>query len=116
MTDYRVRVATLDDEHALVHHRMAMFEEMGVRFDPSELETAFRRWLRQMMPRGVYRAWVVETGSAEIVSGGGLTIIPWPPGPGYGGDRLAFVYNVYTDRPHRHHGLARQVMRAIHAW
>jgi GNAT superfamily N-acetyltransferase len=41
---------------------------------------------------------------------------PGPPGPQSIGDRLAFVYNVYTEPPHRRRGLARLVMEAIHAW
>jgi GNAT superfamily N-acetyltransferase len=32
------------------------------------------------------------------------------------GDRLAFVYNVYTEPAHRRRGLARLIMDAIHAW
>jgi GNAT superfamily N-acetyltransferase len=32
------------------------------------------------------------------------------------GNRLAFVYNVYTEPAHRRRGLARLVMDAIHAW
>jgi GNAT superfamily N-acetyltransferase len=43
-------------------------------------------------------------------------VLPWPPGPRYLGDRLAFVYNVYTEPAHRHQGVARMVMDAIHAW
>jgi GNAT superfamily N-acetyltransferase len=50
------------------------------------------------------------------VAGAGITIIPWPPGPRYAGDRLAFVYNVYTEPAHRRRGLARLIMDVIHAW
>jgi GNAT superfamily N-acetyltransferase len=32
------------------------------------------------------------------------------------GDRLAFVYNVYTEPAHRRRGLGRLVMDAIHEW
>ena len=39
-----------------------------------------------------------------------------PPGPQYPGDRLAFVYNVYTEAAHRRRGLARRLMDAMHAW
>ena len=115
MSDYRVRVATLDDLDALVHHRIAMFQDMGVPLDPAAVDTAFRPWLREMMPKGVYRAWVVESGS-RVISGGGVTILPWPPGPRYFSGRLAFVYNVYTEPEHRRRGLGRRVMEAIHAW
>jgi GNAT superfamily N-acetyltransferase len=115
MSDYRLRVATLDDLDALVHHRIAMFQDMGVPLDPVAVDAAFRPWLREMMPKGVYRAWVVESGS-QVIAGGGITILPWPPGPRYFSGRLAFVYNVYTEPDHRHRGLGRMVMEAIHAW
>ena len=115
MSDYRVRVATLDDLDALVHHRIAMFQDMGVPLDPVAVDAAFRPWLREMMPTGVYRAWVVESGS-RVIAGGGITILPWPPGPRYFSGRLAFVYNVYTEPDYRHRGLGRMVMEAIHAW
>ena len=69
-----------------------------------------------MMPAGTYRAGSWKPTTGEIVAGGGITILPWPPGPRYRGDRLAFVYNVYTEPAHRRRGLARMVMEAIHAW
>jgi GNAT superfamily N-acetyltransferase len=128
MATYHVRPATLDDVDTLVHHRVGMFSDMGTLFDVTAIENAFRAWLAEMMPAGTYRAWVVETGSegqaeaghrgrsGEIVAGGGITILPWPPGPNYVGGRIAFVYNVYTERSHRRLGLARLVMDTIHAW
>jgi GNAT superfamily N-acetyltransferase len=124
MTTYTVRRATLADADALVHHRVRMFEDMGTLPATGDgveaLRSAFRAWIADLMPKGTYIAWVVEAGyddgRREIVSGGGATIIPWPPGPRYGGMRLAFVYNVYTEPAHRGRGLARRVMDAIHAF
>jgi GNAT superfamily N-acetyltransferase len=115
MSDYRVRPATIDDVDALVHHRIAMFEDMGVVLDASAVAATFRPWLAETMPKGLYRAWVIELGPVTV-AGGGITIIPWPPGPHYPGDRVAFVYNVYTEPAHRQRGLARTLMEAIHAW
>ena len=114
--DYRVRVATLADADVLVRHRIGMFTDMGVPLDAAALDPAFRAWLAETMPAGTYRAWLAETGAGEVAGGGGITIIPWPPGPRYGGDKLAFVYNVYTEPAHRRRGLARLVMDTIHAW
>ena len=114
--EYTLRPATLADADALVHHRLAMFADMGVPFEGAALDAAFRGWLAHTMPAGVYRAWLVETAAGEIAAGGGITVIAWPPGPHYPGDRLAFVYNMYTEPAHRHRGLARQVMDAIHTW
>jgi len=100
-----------------------MFTDMGVSLDVAALDSAFRAWLADTMPGGTYRAWVAdavsdttERSSASIVAGGGITILPWPPGPRYMGDRLAFVYNVYTEPAHRRRGLARLIMDTIHDW
>jgi len=100
----------------LVRHRVAMFTDMGVAMDAAALETAFRAWLTEMLPAGIYRAWLVEAPDGHVVGGGGITVLPWPPGPRYFGGRLAFVYNVYTDAAHRRRGLGRLVMNTIHAW
>jgi GNAT superfamily N-acetyltransferase len=114
--DYRVRAATLADADILVRHRIAMFTDMDVPLDARQLEQAFRVWIADMIPAGSYRAWLAEDATGTIAAGGGMTIIPWPPGPRYAGDRLAFVYNVYTEPAHRRRGLARLIMEAIHAW
>jgi GNAT superfamily N-acetyltransferase len=114
--DFRVRQATLADIDDLVRHRIGMFTDMGVPLDVEVLDAAFRVWLAEMMPAGTYRAWLAEAADGEVAAGGGITILPWPPGPRYVGDRLAFVYNVYTEPVHRRRGLARLIMHAIHAW
>jgi GNAT superfamily N-acetyltransferase len=117
MPDYRIRRASLADLDALVHHRVAMFTDMGVVVDVAALDRAFRQWLRAAMPTGDYVAWLCETAAGEIVAGGGASLLPWPPGPRpAAGTRLAFVYNVYTEPAHRKRGLARSLMEAIHAW
>jgi GNAT superfamily N-acetyltransferase len=115
----KVRPATLDDVDVLVHQRVAMFTDMGVPLDASVVGDDYRRWLEAMIPAGIYRAWVVESGAGDpgsVVAGGGITILPWPPGPSYLGGRLAFVYNLYAEPAHRRQGLGRLVMETIHAW
>jgi GNAT superfamily N-acetyltransferase len=116
MPEYRIRPATLDDVEMLVHHRVAMFRDMGTAMDATLVAPAFRDWVTRMLTAGTFRGWVVETPSREIVAGGGITLLPWPPGPLSIGERLAFVYNIYTEPPHRRRGLARRVMETIHAW
>ncbi len=112
---FTVREATLDDLDVLVRHRIQMFEDMGIAGDRRKLADEFARWLRELMPAGIYHSWLVQDAGA-IVGGGGAQIIPWPPGPRYPGSRLAFIYNVYTERPYRRRGVARVLMEAIHAW
>jgi GNAT superfamily N-acetyltransferase len=117
MPDDRIRPATLEDLDVLVHHRVAMFTDMGVAVDVPALDHAFRAWLRAAMPAGDYCAWVCEVKAGDIVAGGGISLLSWPPGPRpAAGDRLAFVYNVYTEPPYRKRGLARRIMEAIHTW
>jgi GNAT superfamily N-acetyltransferase len=119
MSDYCVRVATPADVDALVHHRIGLFSDMGVAIDEAALTRAFGPWVDRAMKNGIYRAWVVEDhagGGVSIVAGGGITVLPWPPGPRYLSDRLAFVYNLYTEPPHRRRGVARLIMNAIHDW
>lgn len=115
LSTYHVRAATLADADALVRHRIEMFTDMGLAFDAPALDRAFRQWLAETMPAGTYKAWLVEA-SGEIVGGGGLSLLPWPPGPRSMTNRLAFVYNVYTEPAHRRRGVARRLMDVIHAW
>jgi len=116
MSDYRIRRATLHDVDVLVHHRVAMFSEMGIAIDADSVTDAFRDWVTRLLPAGTYRGWVVEAPAGDIAAGGGATVLPWPPGPWYVGGRMAFVYNVYTEPAHRRRGLARMIMDAIHQW
>jgi GNAT superfamily N-acetyltransferase len=115
-SEYTLRPATLADADTLVRHRLAMFAAIGSQYDAVELDGAFRAWLAQLMPSGAYRAWLVETGAGAVAAGAGITVVPWPPGPRDPGERLAFVYNVYTEPAHRRRGLGRLLMDAIHAW
>ena len=117
MNDYVIRPAVLDDTDILVHHRIAMFTDMGTPFDASMVERTFREWVRGRLASGEYLAWVCETASGEIVAGAGITLLIWPPGPrDIAGDRVAFVYNVYTEPGHRKRGLARRLIETIHIW
>ena len=117
MPEYRVRTATLADVDALVRHRLGMFTDMGTTFDAPLIDTLFRQWLRETMSAGDYHAWVCETGNGDIAAGAGITLLRWPPGPSpLRSERIAFVYNVYTELPHRKRGLARRLMETIHAW
>jgi GNAT superfamily N-acetyltransferase len=116
LSSYHIRRGTLADADAIVHHRIAMFTDMGIPLDAAELDRQFRQWLSEMMPAGTYHSWLVEDEGGAIVAGGGLSVLPWPPGPRYMTDRIAVVYNVYTEPAHRRHGLARLIMETIHGW
>jgi GNAT superfamily N-acetyltransferase len=115
-SSYRLRPATSADVDAIVAQRIGMFTDMNSSIDADALSRAFRPWLADAIESGVYHGWLVEAENGAVVAGGGMTVVPWPPGPFDLTGRIAFVYNVYTAPAHRRRGLARAIMDAIHAW
>jgi GNAT superfamily N-acetyltransferase len=113
LTDYLIRPASLDDIPHIVEHREQMFRDMGIaaRFDG--MATAMEAWLREAIPSKTYLGWVALADDA-VVAGGGLIVIPWPPGPMTMDARCGFVFNVYTRPAYRKQGLAKRLMEAMH--
>jgi GNAT superfamily N-acetyltransferase len=113
---YTIRPATIADIPHIAGHREQMFRDMGIPAAFEEMAVAAHAWLRHAIPSGTYRGWVAQTEHSEVVAGGGLIVIPWPPGPITMDPRCGFIFNVYTQPAHRQHGLARRVMEAIHEY
>ena len=111
---YTIRSATLSDIPHIVSHRAGMFREMGIPAEFDDMATATELWLRHAIPSKTYRAWVATADSGDVVAGGGLLIIPWPPGPMSMDPRCGFIFNVYTQPAHRKQGLAKRLMDAMH--
>lgn len=112
--DYLIRPATLADIPHLVDHRKQMFREMGIPAAFEDMAAATERWLRHAIPSRTYLGWVATTPAGDVAAGGGLIVIPWPPGPITMDPRCGFVFNVYTGAAHRKQGLARRLMDAMH--
>src|SRR5205807_2569428 len=84
MDEIRIRQAVLSDLPDLLHHRRAMFSEMGSRDEAvlNRMEQGSAEYLRAAIPKGQYLGWVAETTSGGcIVAGGGIAIVPWPGSP-----------------------------------
>jgi GNAT superfamily N-acetyltransferase len=113
VTDYSIRPATLADIHHIVQHRAEMFRDMGIAADFDAMAAEMERWLRHAIPSNTYLGWVA-TRSGAVVAGGGMIVIPWPPGPMTMDPRCGFIFNVYTQPEHRKQGLARRLMDAMH--
>jgi hypothetical protein len=108
-----IREANAEDLAHLVHHRRAMFEEMGYR-DPAVLarvEKSSQEYFSQALRSGAYRAWLAEDANAHIVAGGGIVVADWPGYPGESLAKRAWILNMYTEPEARSHGLAKNCWR-----
>lgn len=115
---FRIREATLADLAAVLHHRRAMFEDMGYR-DAGALERMLATsgpYIAQGLAEGFYRGWLAEDAAGHVVAGGGVLVHPWVSHPGFPESRRAYILNVYTEPGSRRRGLAREIMQAILAW
>jgi GNAT superfamily N-acetyltransferase len=111
---YSIRPATIGDIPSIVEHREQMFRDMGIPAEFEDMAAATTLWLQHAIPSHIYRGWVACTESGEVVAGGGLIVIPWPPGPMTTDPRCGFIFNVYTRPAHRKQGLGRRLMDAMH--
>jgi GNAT superfamily N-acetyltransferase len=115
-----VRPASLDvlDLDAAVHHRRAMFRDMGYTDELAldGMSARFRPWLRQKMEAGEYLAWFALAPDASIAAGLGLWLMDWPPHLVGAGRVRGNILNVYTEPEHRRQGLARALMQVALDW
>lgn len=116
LPEYTFRLATPDDAPIITHHRRAMFEDMG-HADEIEMldgiDASFLGWVRERLERGVYYGFLAENEEGEVVAGAGCWIIEWPAHIFDLNTKRAYVLNVYTEKTHRGHGLARRLMETI---
>ena len=113
---YTIRPATVTDIPHIVQQRELMFRDMEIPAAFEAMATSMDQWLRDAIPSNTYRGWVAVSDEGHVVAGGGLIVIPWPPGPISMDPRCGFIFNVYTDPSHRQQGLARRLMDTIHEW
>ena len=110
---YTIRPATLSDIPHIVEHRVEMFREMGIPAAFEDMTAATDLWLRHAIPSKTYLGWVADS-AGRVAAGGGMIVLPWPPGPMTMDPRCGFIFNVYTLPAHRKQGLARKLMDAMH--
>ena len=114
---YSIRPAGVCDVSRLVAQRRALFMEIGRdKESVDRMCKKYRTWVLAGLKSRLYRAWVAVDGKGEVVAGAGLRIIGWPPVPADLTERRAYVFNVYTNPPHRRRGIARMLMRAMLDW
>jgi GNAT superfamily N-acetyltransferase len=118
MEEIRIRPASVDDLLHILHHRRAMFSDMGCQDEAilDQMQATSETFLRESMPKGAYRGWLAEMGGGRIVAGGGIAILPWPGSPEDPRPKRGWILNIYTEPEFRRRGIARQVMETIVAW
>lgn len=115
---FHIREADLNDVNHLVHHRRAMFEDMGHR-DPAvlhQIDQSSRKYFTEALRLGTYKAWLAETPEPRIVAGGGIVIANWPGFPGESLAKRAWILNMYTEPEARRFGLAKQLLQTMLDW
>jgi len=113
-----IREATPGDIAEIIHHRQAMFEDMGVG-DSSSLAAmlaASEPYLRRAISEGTFRGWLAVAASGEIAGGGAVVISFSPPHPWDVGTRRASILNLYTHPDFRRRGIARLLMQTMIEW
>lgn len=112
MTAYTIRRATQADVAVISYQRAAMFTDMG--FDPalcSQMEAPFQAWVSERMTSGEYLGWLAVAEDGEVVAGAGLWLNRWIPSPMVPSGKRGYILNVYTEREHRRHGLAKRLVQ-----
>jgi GNAT superfamily N-acetyltransferase len=118
MDEITIREAGPADLEVILHHRRAMFEDMGYK-DAVALEAmdqTCRPFFIHALVEGTYRAWLAENGAGQVVAGGGVLILPWPGHPRDSQTRRPMIVNVYTEPAWRRRGLARRLMVTMLDW
>src|SRR5258708_20465865 len=95
--EIHIRKAGVEDLKHILHHRRAMFDEMGFR-DTAVLncvEDLSREDFSEGLLTGTYRGWLVEGWNGPILGGGGVVTADWPCLPGENQ-----AHPAYTLHPH----------------
>ncbi len=118
MNSYSIRPATLADITEILHHRRAMFEDMGVTDSTllAPMLLAAGKYLDEAMPQGNFRAWFAISEDTQIVGGCAVAISSSPPHPWDPRTRRAYILNLYVYPDHRRNGIARQLLQTTVDW
>jgi len=116
--EIHIRKAGLKDLNHILHHRRAMFEEMGFQdiATLNSVDDVSREYFTEALRLGTYKAWLAEAPAGRIVGGGGIVIANWPGYPGENHANRAWILNMYTEPEARRRGIAKQLLNAMIDW
>lgn len=115
---FRMRRTTFADLGTVLYHRLQMFRDMG--YSDAERMKAVASISEQQfaatLTDGTYQGWFIENQAGEVIAGGGIILVTYPPSPRDPHHRRAWVVNIYTEQAYRRRGLARRLMQAMIDW
>ena len=80
-------------------------------------DRTYARWVRQLMGRRKFLAWVAEEPGGRLVGSGGLWLMPSQPRPGLlGRGEVPYILSMYTDPASRGQGVASRIVREMVRW
>src|SRR5215472_13813092 len=97
--EIKIRRASAEDLMHILHHRLAMFEEIGF-CDAAvldQVESVSREYFTAALRAGTYVGWMAEDSGRQVVGGGGIVVADWPGYPGEKHARRAWILNMYTE-------------------
>jgi len=115
--EIHIRKAGVEDLKHILHHRRAMFEEMGFRDTAvlDRVEELSREYFSEAIRIGRYRGWLAEL-NGQNVGGGGIVIADWPGYPGENHAERAWILNMYTEPGARRCGVAKRLLEVMIEW
>ena len=114
-----IRPASLYDIGCLVHHRRAMWEDLGINMKRSLDwgDRAYRQWALSRLSSGRLVAWVVEDEQRAVVGGGCLWLQPIQPRPHHRNVMLQpYLLSMYTEKKFRRRGVGSMIVREAIDW
>ncbi|GAA3828382.1 hypothetical protein GCM10022226_56510 [Sphaerisporangium flaviroseum] len=110
MTDYTIRLATVDDAAVLarLRWRFQVEDDGEARRDEEAFLSDCERWLRDRLT-GSWLIWVAEAGG-EICGHVFLNRVEKVPKPAGGADELGYVTNFYVVPQWRNRGVGRALL------
>jgi GNAT superfamily N-acetyltransferase len=110
--------AGVQDLKQILHHRRAMFEEMGFQDSAvlDRVEALSREYFSEALRSGTYHGWIAEELSGQILGSGGIVVADWPGYPGENHAERAWILNMYTEPGTRRCGVAKRLLEEMIEW
>lgn len=116
--EIKIRRACAEDLKHILHHRLAMFEEMGFRDRAvlDQVEAVSRDYFAEALRAGRYVGWMAEDSNGKVIGGGGIVVADWPGNPRENHPKRTWILNMYTEPRARRRGVAKTLLQAMIEW